>query len=91
MAMKWVKKWVPIVSLAVAPLAHAEGKGMETAQQVTAETVQSVIRVNDVQEKQILELTKEVQELQAEANSSRDRDDARAYFVGDVDSHPLWP
>jgi hypothetical protein len=90
MAMNWVKKWVPIVSLAVAPLAHAEGQVIETAQQAIAGTVQSAPSVNDFQEKQIQELSKEVQELRAEANASQVGDDGRT-FVGDPDSHPLWP
>jgi hypothetical protein len=90
MAMNWVKKWVPIVSLAVAPLAHAEGQVIDTAQQAIAGTVQSAPSVNDFQEKQIQELSKEVQELRAEANALQVRDDGRT-FVGDPDSHPLWP
>jgi hypothetical protein len=87
----WTKKWVPVLSLALAPVAFAENTGaMETAGKATVTTSQSATS-SDVQEQKIAELQKEVDALRAETAKARQANlDAQA-TLGDPNDHPLWP
>ena len=50
----WVKRWIPLLSLAVVPIAQAQSAGaMDTARQATADATRSATPVNDSEEQQI--------------------------------------
>ena len=84
----WVKKWIPIVSLAVVPIAQAQNTGaMETARVTTADTTRSAVQAKP-EEKQIQELQKEVDSLRAGYNAEQTDGNAREFL--DQNSHPLW-
>jgi hypothetical protein len=84
----WVKKWIPILSLAVVPIAQAQDTvAVKTASEATADTVRSATEAKpEVQ--QIQGLQKEVDTIRSEL-AERDLSNAREYL--DQDSHQLWP
>jgi uncharacterized protein YceH (UPF0502 family) len=88
----WVKRWIPLLSLAVVPIAQAQSAGaMDTARQATADATRSATPVNDSEEQQIQALKKEVASLTAALNSEQSGGEVRNAFPEDPDSHPLWP
>jgi len=88
----WMKKWVPLLSLAVIPVAQAESVGaMDGAKQATVETVASSTPTEDAQKKQVEALQREVAALRAEAGALQLSSNVRTDDPSDVDSHPLWP
>ena len=88
----WMKKWLPLLSLVVVPVAQAKDTtAMDTAAQATVETSKSSTPAPDAQrEKQIEDLQREVAALRTEVDADLSRSDVREY-ASDVDSHPNWP
>jgi hypothetical protein len=89
----WMKKWLPLLSLVVVPVALAEeAPTMDTAAQATVETATNSTPSPDQEaqrEQKVEDLQHEVAALKAElANQSQS--DTRQY-ASDVDSHPNWP
>jgi hypothetical protein len=85
----WMKKWIPILSLVVVPIANAESTGaVEAANRTEASTVLALAPAKS-EEQTIQELQAEVQSIRAELDSERSRGEVREYL--DQDSHPLWP
>jgi hypothetical protein len=88
----WMKKWVPMLILAVNPVAQAEGvRATDGVKQATVEVVASCTPIEDAQKKQIDALQREVAALQAEVGAGQLSSDVRTDHPSDVDSHPLWP
>jgi hypothetical protein len=85
----WMKKWIPILSLAVVPIAQAQDTVvLKTASEATADTVRSAADAKQG-EQQIQELQKEVDAIRSELADDRDLGNVREFL--DQDSHPLWP
>jgi hypothetical protein len=85
----WMKKWIPILSLVVVPIASAESTGaVEAASRTEASTMFALAPAKS-EEQKIQELQTEVQSLRSELDSERSRGELRDYL--DQDSHPLWP
>ena len=88
----WMKKWASMLTLAVIPVAQAEGVGAtDGVKQATVEIVASCTAVEDAQKKQIEALQGEVAALRAEVGAGQLSSDVRTDHPSDVDSHPLWP
>jgi uncharacterized protein YlxW (UPF0749 family) len=88
----WVKRWIPVLSFAVVPIAQAQSTAaMDSARQATADATRSVTPVNDSEQQQIQALKKEVASLTAALNSEQSGGEVRNAFPEDPDSHPLWP
>jgi hypothetical protein len=87
----WTKKWVPVLSLALAPSAFAEDNGsMETAGKATVTTSQSATS-SDSQERKIRELQREVDALRPEVAKARQANADAQPTLGGPNDHPLWP
>lgn len=85
----WMKRWIPILSLAVVPIAEAQDTvALTTASEVTADTMRSATETNQG-EQQLQELKKEVDAIRSELAVERDQHTVREYL--DQNSHPLWP
>ena len=85
----WMKKWIPVLSLVLVPVAEAQGTGATTpATQTAAETVRSVAQPKP-EEQKLEEIKQEVDGIRSELNSERELGEVRQYL--DQDSHPLWP
>ena len=85
----WMKKWIPILSLVVVPIAEAQStEAFDTASQAAADTVLSAAPAKP-KEQQIQELQAEVMSLRSELDSERAPGEQREYL--NQDSHPLWP
>jgi hypothetical protein len=92
MNVKWLQKWMMLGSLALAPLALAQGTGaMDEGMQASADAVLTAMPVKTVEEQQIEALAKELDAIRADLATQRARDDQRQMVLGDPDSHPLWP
>ena len=88
----WIKKWVPVLSLAVVPLAQAQSAGaMDSAKQTTVDTTRSSTPTEDAQEKQIQALQREVDAIKVEAADPRTRKDDPNPYLTDEELHPLYP
>ena len=89
--MNWTKKWIPVLSLALAPVAFAEDNGaMTTAAKATVATNQTVAP-SDAQEQKVQELEKQVEALRIEVAKARQANDDAQAALGDPNVHPLWP
>jgi len=88
----WMKKWLPLLSLVVVPVAQAEDTAaMDTTAQATVETAKSSTPVPEAQrEKQIEDLQREVTALKNEVGANESRPGVREY-ASDLDSHLNWP
>ncbi len=85
----WMKKWIPILSLAVVPIAQAQDTvAFKTTSEATADTVRGAAETKQG-EQQIQELKKEVDAIRSELAAERDLRNVREFV--DQDSHPLWP
>ena len=85
----WMKKWIPILSLVVVPIANAESTGaVEAASRTEASAVLARAPAKS-EEQKIQELQAEVHSMSAELDSERSQGEVREYL--DQDSHPLWP
>ena len=85
----WMKKWIPILSLVVVPIANAESTGaVEAANRTEASTVFALAPAKS-DEQTLQELQAEVQSIRAELDLERSQGEVREYL--DQDSHPLWP
>ena len=88
--MNWTKKWIPVLSLALAPVAFAEETpAMDTAGKATVATSQSATS-GDVQEEKIQELQKQVETLRAEVAKERQANLDAQVTLGDLNG-PFWP
>ena len=87
-----MKKWLPLLTLAVVPVALAEeAPAMDTAAQATVETAKSSTPAPEAQQaKQIEDLQRQVEALKAEVAADQSQSGTREY-ASDVDSHPNWP
>jgi hypothetical protein len=84
-----MKKWIPILSLAVVPIAQAQDTvALKTASEATADTVRSAAEAKH-REQQLQELKKEVDAIRDALAVERDLRNMREFV--DQDSHPLWP
>jgi hypothetical protein len=88
----WMKKWLPLLTLVVVPVAQAEeAPAMDNAAQATVETAKSSTPAPEAQqEKQIEDLQREVAALKAGLPTDQSQSGNREY-ASDVDSHPNWP
>jgi hypothetical protein len=85
----WMKKWIPILSLVVVPIANAESPGaVGAASQTEASTVLTLAPAK-AEEQKIQELQAEVQSIRSELGSELAQGEVREYL--DQTSHPLWP
>jgi len=92
MAMKSLKRWIPVVSLAVAPLAYAQSsEAMDSVRQAASHAVVAATPVKSVEEQQIDDLRKELDAVRSDLNAQREQEDRRLMVIGDPDSHSLWP
>jgi hypothetical protein len=84
-----MKKWIPILSLAVVPIAQAQDTvALKTASEATADIVRSAAEAKQG-EQQLQELKKEVDAIRDALAVERDLRNMREFV--DQDSHPLWP
>lgn len=87
----WIKKWVPLLSLVVIPVAQAQNAGaMDTAKQATADTTRNSTPTEDAQEKQVEALQREVEALKAKA-AIRPPSEVTDAYLTDEEAHPLYP
>ncbi len=85
----WMKKWIPILSLVVVPIANAESTVAVEAANLTEASTVSALAPAKSEEQKIQELQAEVHSISAELDSEQSRGEVREYL--DQDSHPLWP
>jgi hypothetical protein len=85
----WLKKWIPILSLAVVPIAAAQSaNALQAPDHATVQTVLSTPQA-EPEEQKLQELQQEVDSIRSEIDARRADGRDREYL--DQDSHPLWP
>jgi TolA-binding protein len=90
--MNGFKNWITLAALAVAPATFAQGtRTMEEAKASTVDVALTATGVQARDEQQVDDLRKEIDALRSEVNEQQQREDRRREFLGDPDSHPLWP
>jgi len=90
--MNGFKNWIMLAALAVAPATFAQGtRTMEEAKASTVDVALTATGVQARNEQQVDDLRKEIDALRSEVNEQQQREDRRREFLGDPDSHPLWP
>jgi len=90
--MNGFKNWITLAALAVAPATFAQGtRTMEEAKASTVDVALTATGVQARNEQQVDDLRKEIDALRSEVNEQQQREDRRREFLGDPDSHPLWP
>jgi len=90
--MNSLKKWIPVVLLAGAPLAYAQNtETMDNAKQASTAMVLAATPQKSVEEQQIDSLQKDLEAIRSDLAAQRERDDRRDLVLGDPNSHPLWP
>ena len=90
--MNGFKNWITLAALAVAPVTFAQGtRTMEEAKASTVDVALTATPVQAGDAPQVDDLRKEIDALRSEVNAQQQREDRRREFLGDPDSHPLWP
>jgi hypothetical protein len=85
----WMKRWIPVLSLVVVPIAQAQStSAVDTARQATADTTRGAVKAPQ-EEQQIQELQKEVDAVRSEFDAARAEGNERTF--DESNSHELWP